>query len=126
MRAVDTNVLVRLIVRDDARQVAVAEDFLAQGGWVSTLALAEAVWVLDAVYLLSAAEISTVIEMLLENKNLSLEDRALVARALDLFRSRPSLGFPDCLMLETARSAGHLPVGTFDRRLGRVDGAQKL
>jgi predicted nucleic acid-binding protein len=55
-----------------------------------------------------------------------LEDDVVVGRALDLFRVRPALGFPDCLMLETARRAGHLPLGTFDRRLGRVDGAHKL
>ena len=45
MRAVDTNVLVRLIVRDDPEQVDRAEAFVAQGAWVSLLVLAEAVWV---------------------------------------------------------------------------------
>jgi predicted nucleic-acid-binding protein len=49
MRAVDTNVLVRLMVRDDARQVAAAGRW-AGGEWVSTLALAEVMWVLGAVY----------------------------------------------------------------------------
>src|SRR3954467_10914560 len=105
MRVVDTNVLVRLIVRDDARQVAAAEAFLSHGGWVSTLALAEAVWVLDAVYGRSASDITTAIEMLLQNKNLIMQHDDVIAGALDLFRSRPSLGFSDCLMLETARHA---------------------
>ena len=126
MRAVDTNVLVRLIVRDDARQVAAAEAFLHQGAWVSTLALVEAVWVLVAVYDRSAAEITGAIEMLLENTSLVLQDEHIVAGALNLFRSSPSLGFSDCLMLEVARHAGHVPLGTFDRRLGRLEGAQKL
>jgi len=36
------------------------------------------------------------------------------ATAPDLFRSRPALGFTDCLILESARRAGHLPMGTFD------------
>lgn len=49
-----------------------------------------------------------------------------MAAALDLFRSRPSLGFSDCLLLELARKARHLPLGTFDRGLAKVDGAQKL
>ena len=39
MRAVDTNVLVRLITRDDAKQVAAAEAFVANGAWVPHLAL---------------------------------------------------------------------------------------
>jgi predicted nucleic-acid-binding protein len=42
MRAVDTNVLVRLITRDDARQAASADAFVEKGAWVSVLALAEA------------------------------------------------------------------------------------
>ena len=49
MRAVDTNVLVRLIVRDSPEQVRVADSFIAGGAWVSHLVLAEAMWVLDAV-----------------------------------------------------------------------------
>ena len=50
MRAVDTNVLVRLVTRDDARQVAAAENFVEPGAWVSHLVLAEATWVLTSVY----------------------------------------------------------------------------
>jgi predicted nucleic acid-binding protein len=49
-----------------------------------------------------------------------------VAAALDLFRSRPARGFSDCLMLQLARKAGHLPLGTFDRALGKIEGTQKL
>ena len=56
MRSVDTNVLVRLITRDDARQAASADAFVGKGAWVSVLALAEAMWVLDAVYERDAAE----------------------------------------------------------------------
>jgi predicted nucleic acid-binding protein len=43
-----------------------------------------------------------------------------------LFRSRPALGFSDGLTLHLARKAGHLPLGTFDRALGKVEGTQKL
>jgi predicted nucleic acid-binding protein len=49
-----------------------------------------------------------------------------VAAALDIFRSRPALGFTDCLLLEVARKAGHLPLGTFDRNLSKIDGTEKL
>ena len=48
------------------------------------------------------------------------------AAALERFRKRPALGFTDCLLLEIARKAGHLPLGTFDRGLGKLDGAHKL
>jgi predicted nucleic-acid-binding protein len=126
VRAVDTNVLVRLITRDDPRQLAEANSFVERGAWVSILALAEAIWVLDTVYQLTAAELAMAIDMLLDHKNLTIQDPEAVAAALDLFRQRPSLGFSDCLMLELARKAGHLPLATFDRNLGKMEGAQKL
>ncbi len=126
MRAVDTNVLVRLITRDDARQTAAAENFIAGGAWVSPLALAEAVWVLGSVYELGPTDQARAIEMLLNHRQLVLHDRETVTAALELFRGKPALGFSDCLMLELARKAGHLPFGTFDRHLARVEGVQKL
>ena len=50
----------------------------------------------------------------------------MVTAAIAHFRRRRSLGFSDCLMLEVARKAGHLPLATFDRHLGKIDGAQRL
>ena len=55
-----------------------------------------------------------------------MQDSETVAGALELFRNQPALGFSDCLMLHLARKAGHLPLGTFDRNLGKAEGAQKL
>jgi predicted nucleic-acid-binding protein len=126
MRAVDTNVLVRLITRDDPKQAAAAEAFVAKGAWVSLLALAEATWVLSAVYQLRAPEIATAVEMLLAHKDLTLQESDVVSAALDNFRKKPALGFSDCLLLEAARKAGHLPLGTFDRDLGKLRGAARL
>ena len=126
MRAVDTNVLVRLITRDDPDQTASAESFISTGAWVSTLVLSEALWVLASVYEIRPSGVATAVEMLLNHRDLTIHDRESVAAALVLFRSRPTLGFSDCLILEMARKAGHLPLGTFDRDLGRVSGAQQL
>ena len=126
MRAVDTNVLVRLITRDDLRQLAEANSFVERGAWVSILALAEASWVLDTVYQLTAADLAMAIDMLLDHKNLTIQDPEAVAAALDLFRKRPALGFSDCLVLALARKSGHLPLGTLDRDLAKVEGTQKL
>jgi predicted nucleic-acid-binding protein len=126
MRAVDTNVLVRLITRDDAKQVAAAEAFIAAGAWVPHLALAEATWLLASVYRRSSESIAMAIEMLLNHQHLTVQDGAAVAAAIEQFRRRPSSGFSDCLMVEVARNAGHGPLGTFDRSLGNVDGAQRL
>jgi len=45
-------------------------------------------------------------------------------RLLNICRSAPD--FSDCLVLEIARKAGNLPLGTFDRTLGKIDGAERL
>lgn len=126
MHSVDTNLLVRLVVRDDADQVIAAEAFVAKGAWVSHLVLAETLWVLDAVYHRSPAQIANAVDRMLNHKELTLQDAEVVALALDHFRSRPALGFSDCLVLEIARKAGHLPLGTFDRNLAKLDGAHRL
>jgi predicted nucleic-acid-binding protein len=126
MRAVDTNVLVRLVVRDDLEQVRTAESFTAGGSWISHLVLAEAMWVLDAVYDRTPEQIATAVDMLLNHKDITIQDADVVTNALEHFRRRPAVGFSDCLVLEIARKAGHLPLGTFDRDLAKLDGTKRL
>jgi predicted nucleic acid-binding protein len=126
MRAIDTNLLVRLITRDEPAQAGASAEFIAPGAWVSHLVLAETAWVLDAVYSRTAAQIATAVAMLLEHDRLTLQDPDVVAAALADFRRLPRLGFSECLILATARKAGHLPLGTFDRRLARLDGAERV
>jgi predicted nucleic acid-binding protein len=126
VRAVDTNILVRLVTRDDAKQVSTAEAFVARGAWVPHLVLAEAMWVLSSVYDRGPVEIATAVEMLLSHEHLTLQDSEAVAAAAAHFRRRPALGFSDCLVLEVARKAGHLPLGTFDRDFSKLDGVERL
>ena len=126
MRAVDTNVLVSLLARDDPKQAAAAESFVAGGAWVSHLVLAETTWVLSTVFSRTSRQIAEAIAQLLEHEALVVQDPDIVARALTHLRRKPVLGFSDCLILEIARKAGHLPLGTFDRDLGRLDGVSKL
>jgi predicted nucleic acid-binding protein len=63
MRAVDTNVLVRLLTRDDAKQTASAETFVSKGAWVSHVVLIETVWALDSVFALEPSQIGVAIEI---------------------------------------------------------------
>jgi predicted nucleic-acid-binding protein len=83
-------------------------------------------WVLASVYDLGPSALATAVEMLLNHRDLSLQDADVVAAALTHFRKRPKLGFSDCLILEAARKAGHVPLGTFDQELSKLDGVQKL
>ena len=126
MRSVDTNVLVRLLARDDARQAGAADDAIAKGAWVSHLVLAEALWVLDAAYERTPKQLVAALELLLAHESLVLQEADVVAAAVAQFRAKPALGFSDCLVLEIARKAGQLPLVTFDKALGRLDGAQRL
>ena len=126
MRAVDPNVMVRLVVRDDADQVRVAEQFVASGAWVSHLVLAETMWALDAVYERTPEQIATAADMLLNHEQISVQDAHVVSAAIESFRKRPSLGLSDCLVLEIARKVGHLRLGTFDRELAKLDDALRL
>ena len=126
MRAIDTNILVRLIVRDDPVQVEKAEAFVAPGVWVSQLVLAETVWVLESVYGLGRMQIATVVRMLLEHDRLTLQDEDVIRGAHSTFELGRSAGFTDCLVVEVARKAGHLPVGTFDKAMSRIEGGHGL
>ena len=126
MRAVDTNVLVRLITRDDPQQMIAAEAFVQRGAWVSHLVLAETMWVLASVYDVEDSDIAIAVEMLLKHQNLAVQDPDVVQAAVDQYRKKPSLGFSDCLVLEIARKAGHLPVGTFDKTFSRLDGVERV
>ncbi len=126
MRAVDTNVLVRLLARDDAKQAAAADAAISKGAWVSHLVLAEAMWVLDAVYGRTAAQLMAALDLLLAHDSLVLQDADVVAAASSHMRSKPALGFSDCLVLEIARKAGHLPLATFDKALAKRDGAVQI
>jgi predicted nucleic-acid-binding protein len=126
MRAIDTNVLVRLIARDDEKQAAVADAFTAGGAWVSLIVLVETVWVLDSVYDRSPAQIASGVEKLLDHETIVVQDADVARRAIAVFRKHPSVGFSDCLIIELARRSGNLPLGTFDRALARVDGAERI
>jgi len=126
MRAVDTNLLVRLITNDDEAQARVAEEFIAAGAWIPHVVLVEVMWVLASAFDLSRARLAEAIDMLLNHTSLAIQDSEVVSAALANFRQHAGVEFSDCLALETARRAGHLPFGTFDRRFSRLPGVQRL
>jgi predicted nucleic-acid-binding protein len=64
--------------------------------------------------------------MLLNHRDLTIQDSDSVAAALGQYRTKPAVGFSECLVLEVARKAGHLPLATFDKDLCKLSGAQRL
>jgi predicted nucleic-acid-binding protein len=64
------------------------------------------------------------LELLLTHETIVLQDADTVTAALQNFKLKPALGFSDCLVLAIAQKAGHAPLGTFDKQLSKLEGAQ--
>lgn len=122
MIALDTNVLVRFLVRDDEAQGERAEALLrraiAAGDllFVSDVAMCEIAWVLGSAYELSRSEIASGLRQLLHAAQLRFRNADALRRALDDYAARRG-DFADYVVRETAREAGCSDVATFDRAL---------
>ncbi|HWZ42541.1 MAG TPA: type II toxin-antitoxin system VapC family toxin [Candidatus Saccharimonadales bacterium] len=121
MGAVDTNVLVRLLVADDPAQTGRATAFLEARRplWVSTVVLVETVWVLTTVYHWSKAQIMAMLKMAANSRDFTFQAVQTVNAALELYASCKA-DFSDCLALELARAEGHLPFATFDKATAKL------
>jgi predicted nucleic-acid-binding protein len=128
--ALDTNLLVRLLVNDDQRQAAKVEAWLAKQSsparpaWVDHVVLCELVWVLERSYSYQREEVNVCITALLEHKSLKVESPELVRQALALHASQ-SADFSDYLLAARAQAAGYSPVLTFDKKAAK-SGAHEL
>ncbi len=127
MAAADTSIVLRLLLEDDDAQTRAARAFLRARAplFVSHVVLAEVVWVLSSLRGFGRRDLGGFVEMLLATAGFALEDPLAVKDALDTFRSSKA-ELSDCLVLAIARRAGALPLGTFDRNLGRLEGAQRV
>lgn len=129
MPALDTNVLVRHVVRDDTSQLAAAtrliEDCIANGQtlFVPVTVTLELEWVLRASYEFGKDEVMQVLASLFSTAELSFESERALEVALQLYREGTA-DFADCLHVALAAQAGELPLWTFDRRAAKVNGAQ--
>jgi predicted nucleic-acid-binding protein len=121
MAAVDTNVLVGLLVADDAAQTRRALAFLEASRplWVSTVVLVETVWVLTAVYGWSKAQILAMLETASNSRDFAFQSVETVRAAIAVYASGKA-DFPDCLALELTRAEGHLPFATFDKATAKL------
>lgn len=124
MIAVDTNVLVRVLVDDPAeqRQVSSARARIAKADqvWVPQIVQVETVWVLETAYRLGKPTVAHVLDHLLGNRAFVLQREETFRRALEAFKEGKA-DFADYVILAEAQSAGHELV-TFDRRLRRTTG----
>lgn len=119
MIGLDTNVLVRYIMQDDARQSALAGrliDSLSNEapGFVSLVSVVELGWVLSSAYGLDRAQLVAALEGLLRAKEIVVDRVETVWKALRIYE-RGQADFADCLIERTASAAGCSRTMTFDR-----------
>ena len=131
MRGLDTNVLVRFLTADDRHQSEIARRLISEAEaagerlHISTLVLAELVWVLRGNrYRLSREEAADTLDAVLGTALFEVQDRDLVRRAATAFRQGPA-DFSDYLIGEQDRRAGCTVTLTFDRRLATTNGFEK-
>lgn len=118
MIGLDTNVLVRYITQDDAAQAKKATKLIesltpAEPGYVPLVVVVELFWVLSRAYELSRGQIVEAFNALIRSKQLVVEQKDQVVRALRVYGTS-SADFPDCLIERTAHAAGCARVTTFD------------
>ena len=131
MAALDTSILVRLLVADDAEQLVRARTLIQEALeaeeplFVPVSVFLELEWVLRSVYRLGKADLVATLSALLSTAELVVESEAGLEWALHQYENTPA-DFSDCLHVALAEAAGHRPLWTFDRKAARVEGAQML
>lgn len=120
MIGLDTNVLVRYIAQDDPKQTAKAVHLIenecsdARPGFVTAVALAELVWVLEECYRSAKTEVVTVLQRILRSRQLVVEEAEIVWKAVRLFESSRA-DFADCLIERIAAAHECEYTATFDK-----------
>lgn len=126
MIGLDTNVLVRYIMQDDARQSPKAAKLMEsltvdEPGFVAIVSVIELGWVLSISYGLDRGQVAQALEQLLRTKAVVVDRADEVMKALRVFKSG-SADFADCLIERIGASAGCSKTVTFDAGAARVAG----
>jgi len=131
MIGVDTNVLVRLLIEEDATQTALAVQFFdarssRDPAFISLVVVAELAWVLGKTYKFSHDQVKTVMLGLLEAPDVVVERDEIVRSALAQF-DHVKIDLADLLIAATGRQAGAPATVTFDRNAAkRISGMELL
>lgn len=126
MIALDTNVLVRYLVGDDAKQAAVARRLIeetltsSEPGFVSLVVLVELSWVLDRVYGCPVNQVVSIFAELIASPTILVEQAAAVSAAI----AQPHDDLADNLLHEIGKTHGCARTVTFDRKFARLPGVE--
>lgn len=125
MVSLDTNVLIRFIVKDDDAQSRLAAELITKAktsgklALVTMLVVLECEWVLRSAYQFSKVEIISVLVGLLESGEVKIENDPELERALELW-SRSTANFANCFILAHSRALGCATMYTFDKRASKL------
>jgi predicted nucleic-acid-binding protein len=130
MIGLDTNVLVRYVAQDDAKQSPKATRLIEsltqdEPGYVSVVAVVELVWVLTSCYASTKGEICEVLEKLLRIKTIVVAQADVVWKAIRLFQEGKA-DFADCLIERDGNEAGCSYTNTFDREAAKHCGMRLI
>lgn len=127
MVGIDSNVFLRVFINDGGPQHRMAVDLVRANGqvWIGKVVLVETVWVLRKLFKYTKDQVLTFVNTVLEADAFVLEDREVIEAALFAFATGGA-GYADCVILESARRQGAVPVFTFDLDLAKVEGAALL
>lgn len=128
MQAVDTNVLIRILVTDDkqAEQVKSARQFAKKAKvlFVPQIVQVELVWVLDTAYKLDKSDIVRILQHIQSNEAFHLQNEAEFSEALQLFQAN-NVDFSDSLILTESKRV-NCDVVTFDKKFSRLPNVKQL
>lgn len=120
MNAIDTNVLVRIIIQDDEQQTEKALEYVKKNNevFINHVVLCEFSWVCMACYGLKKVELIRALDNILRTENFIIEASEIVWAALHEYKL-VSADFSDCLIGACAHHRGYLRVGTFDKKASK-------
>lgn len=123
MIGLDTNVVIRYLAQDDVQQSAKATHLIEgltadSPGFVTSVVLAEIVWVMEELYSSGREQIGAIVEGLLQTRSLIVQDTEIVWRSLSRYR-KGSANFADYLIERTGAAFGCEAIYTFDKKAAR-------
>jgi predicted nucleic-acid-binding protein len=127
MVGIDTNVLIRYIVQDDAGQSALAQELIEKGcspqnpASILLIVLCETVWVLSVTYGYAREQVASVLRQILLTESFDVEGHAIAWNSLYDYQSGLA-DYADCLIARLNQVRSSRTTFTFDRKAARLSG----
>jgi predicted nucleic-acid-binding protein len=118
---IDTNLLVRYLTDDEPQKAKAVDTLLNRASkgelkiLIPSVVVAELVWVLESFYKLAAAEITELVESILNTPGVDIQDKSIIKAALKIYRSK-EIDLVDAWIIEFSKTRGAKKIYTFDKK----------